>query len=507
MKILTSIEKSKEDELIYGNLLETIDVGFYQVTLDGYMLNHNRAHNVILGYDPNESLESLDVRNFWQNPKDRDEYVGHVLKYGFTKDYICYALKKDGTKIIVELNSHLIKDKNGIPIRIDGTFIDITEKYNLRLKLKESEQKYRLISETAYDLIGVLNHKFKYEYVNETAFHQILGYSSKDLLEKSALEFTHPSDIATTANALTDGFKQGEGGAELRFRHKDGHWVWIEAKGKTFIDKDGKMKAIVISREITERKVAEKKLKESEKKYRDAYNRANFYQDLFAHDINNILHIINSSMELISYYLSNSEKSEVIEEAESIINRQVERGAKLVSNVHTLSKLEEEEIHAQPTEICKLMENAIDFVKKTINGRNIHIDSECADDHVIINANEFLQDVFENILLNAIKYNENSDVFISIKVSKIKIGSNNYNKIEFIDNGVGVPDERKKIIFKRGNRELKGTKGMGLGLSLVKKILKTFNGKIWIEDNAKGDYAQGSNFIILLPELDQVQTE
>jgi len=117
-----------------------------------------------------------------------------------------------------------------------------------------------------------------------------------------------------------------------------------------------------------------------------------------------------------------------------------------------------------------------------------------------VNANERLQGVFENIFLNAIKYNENSDIIISIIVSKIKLNGRQYYKIEFIDNGIGVPDKRKMIIFKRGNRELKGTKGMGLGLSLVKKILKTLNGKIWVEDKIKGDHTQGSNFIILLPE-------
>ncbi|MFX0005978.1 MAG: PAS domain S-box protein [Promethearchaeota archaeon] len=623
---MTSIEKSKEDESIFSNLLEIVDVGFYSVTLDGQMLNHNRAHNTILGYDPFESLESIDVRQFWQNPSDRDKYVEHLLKHGFSKDYICHALKKDGTNIIVELNSHLIKDINGLPIRIDGTFIDVTEKYNLRCKLeeseekyrdlvnqipdllleidlkgkftyvspqlfdifgftpteiigkrfhkfvhpddistvvdamkkgfetkeeitveyrtlhkdghyvfvsakgrliengrfygvvrdvsekkmmeqrlKESEEKYRLISETAYDLIGVLNDKFKYEYINETAFRQILGYSKEDIIGKSALEFTHPNDIANTANALIDGFKQGEGGAELRFKHKNGQWVWIEAKGKTYIDKDGNFKAIVISRDISERKATEKRLIESENKYREAYNRANFYQELFGHDINNILHIISSSMELISYGSNNSEKSKMIAEAESIINKQVERGAKLVSDVHTLSKLEKEEIHSKPTEICKLMTNAIDLVKKTYNSKNMQINIECEEHHVFINANELIQGVFENILLNSIKYNINSDIIISIKVSKTEMENKNYHKIEIIDNGIGVPDDRKQIIFQQGNRELKGKKGMGLGLSLVKKILKTFNGKIWVEDKIKNDFTQGSNFIVLLPEIEQIQ--
>ncbi|MFW9828850.1 MAG: PAS domain S-box protein [Candidatus Thorarchaeota archaeon] len=499
---MTSIEKLRNTELIYGNLLETIDIGFYQVTLDGQMLSHNRAHNIILGYDPKESLESIDVRNFWQNSKDRDVYVEYILQHGYTKNYICHALTKDGKKIVVELNSHLIRDENGIPIRIDGTFVDVTEKFNLEKQLKISEERYRLISETAYDLIGVLSESFKYEYMNETAFKQILGYSTVDILGRSILEFTHPNDIASTAKAFKKGFERGEGGAELRFRHKDGHWIWIEAKGKTFIDQDGNLKAIIISRDITDRKIAEKRLKESEKKYREAYNRANFYKDLFAHDINNILHIINSSEELISYHLGDSEKSKVIEDIGKIIKRQIERGTKLVANVHTLSKLEEEEVHIKQTEAFNLLRNAIEFVKKTYNDKNIDIKIECEEDHILVNANELLQAVFENILLNGIIYTEKPMIQLKIKISKVIFANRHYHKIEFSDNGVGVPDDRKQIIFKRENRKLKGTKGMGLGLSLVKKILKFFNGKIWVEDKVEGDYSQGSNFIILLPELE-----
>jgi PAS domain S-box-containing protein len=624
---MTSIEKLRNTELIYGNLLETIDVGFYQVTLNGRMLSHNRAHNIILGYDPKESLESMDVREFWQDPKDREKYVEYLLNHDFTKNYICHALTKDGKKIVVELNSHLIRDEKGIPTRIDGTFIDVTEKFNLgkqlieseekyRLisenandlirvlndkfefeyinegvhkrilgynkedligkthlpflhpedrkhairstiknlnegkgsyqarfkdksgvykwlefagkiffdskmdkkilsiarditdrktaerKLKESEEKYRLISETAYDLIAVIDNKFKCEYINENALNQTLGYSNTDILGKPILELTHPHDIPNTAKALVKGFEQGEGGAELRIRHKKGYWIWIEAKGKTFIDQDGNLKAIIISRDITDRKISEKRLKESEKKYREAYNRANFYKDLFAHDINNILHIIGSSSELISYHLGNSEKSKAIEDIRNIIRRQIERGAKLVSNVHTLSKLEEETVHIKPIELCNLMKNAIDFVKKTYNDRDVKIKIECDDDHLTVNANELLQAVFENILLNGVIYTENPEIELKIKLSKTIHNNKNYHKIEFFDNGIGIPDSRKEIIFKRGNRELKGTKGMGLGLSLVKRILESFNGKIWVEDKIKGDYSKGSNFVILLPELE-----
>jgi len=63
---------------------------------------------------------------------------------------------------------------------------------------------------------------------------------------------------------------------------------------------------------------------------------------------------------------------------------------------------------------------------------------------------------------------------------------------------------RKKIIFLEGHRHEKGGKGMGLGLSLVSKIINSYGGKIWVEDKVKGEFSKGSNFILLLPEAIEI---
>ncbi|MFX1411062.1 MAG: PAS domain S-box protein [Promethearchaeota archaeon] len=753
LKVNERTKKLEQSEENYRNLLENLDVGFYQVTLDGHMINLNQAHKIILGYAPTENLKEKDVRMFWKYPEQREKYITLLLEKGSVKDYICHSLTKDGKEIIVELNSHLIRDKQGFPIRIDGTFIDITEKYKLEKKLKVSEERYRLISENANDLIGILNREFKYEYINEKTFSQVLGYTATDIIGKSAIDYVHPEDLSNAVNTLKLGFEKGEGAAEVRFKHKKGHWIWIEAKGTTFLDKDGKLKALIISRDTTERKkadqqlkeseekfriiteqsfmailimqdfkikyanqrlldilgyslqeilswkpkeffnfiypedlekvkeIAEKKyngiidviknfqfriltktgeilwveifsktihykgkeadllsiiditekkqaemklkeseakyramaellpdiiyeadlnlnityvnpigfkkfgyspedlkrgvniknlvspeyiekafstiksifkrkitepneylmvrkdgtkfyarlnsrpiiingkviglrgtvtdindmvlaehnLKESEIKYREAFDRASFYKDLFAHDINNILQIMNSSAELISLQLNDSNQLKDIENIANIIKKQVSRGTKLVNNVRILSELEESEILNQPTKACDILLKSIEYVKKAYNERDIKVEIDCPDNEIYVIANELLQDVFENILINAIKYNENPSIEILISIFKWTYENNTYYRFEFIDNGIGIQDERKRLIFEKSNGELRSDKGMGLGLSLVSKIVNYYNGKIWIEDKIKGDYSKGSKFIILLP--------
>jgi len=110
--------------------------------------------------------------------------------------------------------------------------------------------------------------------------------------------------------------------------------------------------------DITDRVISEQKLKESEEKYRSAYNRSNLYKDIFTHDINNILQNILSSLELSKIYSQSNDKNKEFEEVTSLINEQVIRGKELVKNVQNLSQVEEGKNKIYPTE-------ALQVIKKT----------------------------------------------------------------------------------------------------------------------------------------------
>ena len=71
-------ERLRDSELKHRMWIDNLDVGFYQVSLNGVMINHNRAHNLIMGYDPNESLVGKNVRIFWENPDQRDIYLAEI---------------------------------------------------------------------------------------------------------------------------------------------------------------------------------------------------------------------------------------------------------------------------------------------------------------------------------------------------------------------------------------------------------------------------------------------
>ncbi len=293
------------------------------------------------------------------------------------------------------------------------------------------------------------------------------------------------------------GFWRGE----IINKRKNGNLINVILTINTIFDDEGKPRYFTAYHiDITDRKNAEEKLKESEEKYREAYERASLYSYLVAHDVNNIFHVIKSAQELSSLYVNSSENLNKVMELHKIINDQIARGVKLVSNVGKLSRIDGSEASLKKINSNNLLEEAIKYVKQSFQSKHIQIDANLGVTELYVTANALLLDVFENLLINSIRHNDNFNVEIHIKASRFYKNNEKLIKFEFKDNGRGIRDERKSIIFSKGKDLKKKTEGMGLGLSLVKKIIDSYNGKIWVEDRFKGDFKKGSNFIFLIPE-------
>jgi signal transduction histidine kinase len=178
---------------------------------------------------------------------------------------------------------------------------------------------------------------------------------------------------------------------------------------------------------------------------------------------------------------------------------QVLRGKQLVRNVRDLSAIERSEISLKKKDIFPILKKVIKRIKKAYQNRIANIELNASDTTYFCRVNQLIIDVFENLLINAIIHNENEEVIISVNLKKKVKDDQNYVKIEFIDNALGIEEHRKKEIFERSIKDLESGKRGGLGLFLVSKIIEIFGGKIWVENREKNDPSQGSNFIILLP--------
>jgi signal transduction histidine kinase len=182
-----------------------------------------------------------------------------------------------------------------------------------------------------------------------------------------------------------------------------------------------------------------------------------------------------------------------------LIAQQLTRGKKLIRNVRTLADLEEYEMVLEPVEVFSELRNAINFSLISFPERKIKVKIISDHENLNVMANELLSEVFENIIMNAIKYNKKNVVKVEIMISKVIINSEKYVKIKIKDNGIGIDDDRKNTIFQEVHLKRRNPNGMGIGLSLVAKLIELYAGEIWVENRIGGDPTKGSNFIILLP--------
>jgi len=252
-------------------IIDKLDVGFFEGEFKGKLLIHNRAINQILGLDLSQNLAGMMSSEFFATPDEHQRYLNEIERYGCVKDFISKIRKPNGDLIYVQINAHLVTEDGKVPETVEGTVIDVTEKYLLEQKLKEAKKRFKLILDNSNDLIAILNKNFEHEFINEKAYFEVLGYRTDEIIGKRPRDFAHPEDIKRVSKAIKKGLLKGDVSEEFRIRHKKGHYKWIEINGKFLRENNDIIGVILISRDISEKKQAEQKLKDSEKKYRTLF--------------------------------------------------------------------------------------------------------------------------------------------------------------------------------------------------------------------------------------------
>ncbi|MBN1803574.1 MAG: PAS domain-containing sensor histidine kinase [Candidatus Lokiarchaeota archaeon] len=370
---------------------------------------------------------------------------------------------------------------------------DITnQKLKIVPQLKDSDKNARIILNAIQDEIVLIDLEGIIVDANQKAV-MLSGKSLHKLVGSKMIEIL-PSKIIECINLQK---------REL-INNKKSIIFEIEREGSSFdvcmhpiIEMDGTILNILISfHDITIRKLSEKLLIDSKNSYALALEQANFYKDLFIHDVFNIFNVINMGAEL----LRNQESP--LDETVDLIKKAITRGTKLIENIQKLSNLDQEKITIIKIDLKSVLQDVCQFILNSFRDRSLKIQINASTQDYSVKANNLLYDVFENILINAIKHNIKEEIEITIEISKIVDLNKNFVKLEFKDNGFGISDDQKKIIFSKVNNK-ENTSGMGIGLSLVKKIVDNYGGKIWVEDRIKGNRSQGCNFILMIPEFSQ----
>jgi two-component system cell cycle sensor histidine kinase/response regulator CckA len=140
---------------------------------------------------------------------------------------------------------------------------ELAERRRAEEALRQSEGRLRLITDNMLDMVSQVNLEGNHVYVSP-AHKRVLGYEPEELVGKSILDLLHPVDVERVAGAIQAALQTREPArVEFRYRHADGHYLWLESVGKLLLDDDGSpIGAVFSGRDITERKRAEEGLRQ-----------------------------------------------------------------------------------------------------------------------------------------------------------------------------------------------------------------------------------------------------
>ena len=141
---------------------------------------------------------------------------------------------------------------------------EATEKKQAEAQLLVSEQRFKDLIQGGSDLIVILNQEGNYKYVSPNAI-DVLGFDAEDFIGKNTFSFMHPDDVEMAVSSFSRIANQKKIVVPpLRFLHKNGSWRWLNSSVTNFIDNPGINGIVINARDITDRKVAEDKVRESE---------------------------------------------------------------------------------------------------------------------------------------------------------------------------------------------------------------------------------------------------
>lgn len=365
----------------------------------------------------------------------------------------------------------------------------VLELSRLNESLRESEEKFRTLTKTVAMAILVYQGE-RFVHANPAA-ERITGYSREELLSMKFWDIAHPDDrrmIKEREMARQQG-KPVPTRYEARYLAKDGREGVLEINAST-INFYGRQAGLITALDVTDRKRVEMALKE-------AKAHAELYLDLMGHDINNMHQIALGYLEIAEEIEDNEYMKELLARPRDVLLR----SARLIDNVRKLQKLKEGIYESRPVELIKVLSDVLREYK-TMHGKYLTLNT-----HTIrcgyVYANELLYDVFSNLVSNAIKHSgAYAEVIISLK--RAKVNGNDYYQVSVEDNGPGIPDNFKDKVFNRMLRGDASAKGMGLGLYIVKTLVDSYCGQVWVEDRVPGDHSKGAKFVVLLPALNDV---
>ncbi len=392
----------------------------------------------------------------------------------------------------------------GLLLVLDS-FVIYQQVYNNQIRRQVSEELAisRLIRENAADMIAVVDANGRRVY-NSPSYQRVLGYTPVELESTDSFEQIHPDDRQLVKDAAEETRRTGQGRRlEYRFRHKNGSWRLLESTANLTRNRRGEPeKFVIVNRDITERREAERALRDNELRQAQRMEAVGRLSGGIAHDFNNLLGVIIGYTDILEMHLN---EGDPLRKSVEEIRKTGQRATALTRQLLAFSRRQVLEpkvvdLNAVVVDIEKMLHRLIgeDIELKTVLAPSLG--SLLADqgqiEQVILNLAVNARDAMpQGGKLTIETANVILDETTTRHLPTARAGD--YVMLSVSDTGIGMDPQTKAKIFEPFFTTKEAGKGTGLGLATIYDVVQRSEGHIWVYS----ELGQGTIFKIYFPRV------
>jgi PAS domain S-box-containing protein len=488
----------RDSEELFRSLVEGVkDYAILMLDPQGCVASWTESAERLMGYSRAEIM-GRDFASFFTSA-DRecghpDEILRAAALDGRSEEQ-GWRLRKDGSRYWAEALITAMREETGSLRGFSEIVRDITERKKSDEQIRQSEEQFRALLESAPDAVLIADSRGIIALVNAQA-ERIFGYGRQEMVGQP-VEMLIPEEARTGHARQCEGYR-GSGsarrmgvGMELNGLRKNGEEFPVEVSLSPIATANGSWVAAAI-RDISERKLVERQLVIARQKAEEANRAKSAFLAAMSHEIRTPMNSILGMSDLLSETDLNDAQRQYVQ----IFRRAGANLLNLINDILDFSKIEAGHLELERTEfqLRELVDQAVELVAPKARGKGIALVSRCSPNVPSWFAGDStrLRQVLINLLGNAIKFTETGEVVLTVQDPQP--GSDDLLEFSVSDTGIGIPAEQLETVFedfKQGDSSTtRKYGGSGLGLAISRGIVERMGGTI----SLASEIGKGSTF-------------
>lgn len=403
------------------------------------------------------------------------------------------------------------KDAQGVPCRVMGLTVDVTESKETEIALRESEARYRMLAENTADMIVRSDLAMTRRYVSP-ACRRLLGYEPHELIGTRPADTVHPDDCETDLAACRE-LREGRVDTSVkvqRYRRKDGSFVWVEVHSRRVDDETGAATGFIACvRDISAHHAQAEALSEAKSAAERASQAKTDFLAAMSHEIRTPLNAIIGFTDLM---IGSGRLDGELKRHASHIQGSGTHLLNVVDDILDFSKVEAGalELRLEPFSLRTIIDESCSMVRGVAEAKGLELilAVDAGLPKTMVGDHARLRQVLVNLLNNAVKFTRAGTVTLSVRhLLENKV----CDRVRFsvVDTGIGIPQDKLSGLFQRFHQVdgsiQRNFGGTGLGLAIAKRLVALMDGEIGVVSK-DGD---GSTFWfeVVLPRALPVHVE